>query len=66
VAQVQGDVAAVDGVLKITAIRIKYEFKAPSDLVEKAHRALEVYADMCPAYQSVKDCIACSWDATIT
>ena len=65
-AHVQGDVEAVDGVLKITAIRISYEFKAPPDLVEKAHRALEVYADMCPAYQSVKDCIACTWEATIT
>jgi hypothetical protein len=65
VAHVQGDVEAVDGVLKITAISIKYEFEAPKDLIPKAERALEVYADMCPAYQSVKDCIRCTWEADI-
>ena len=64
-ADVEGDVAAVDGVLRITAIRIKYEFEAPKDLLEKAERALHVYVDMCPAYQSVKNCIDCSWDADI-
>jgi len=65
VAHVQGDVEDVEGVLKISAIRIKYEFKAPKDLLEKAKRALTVYADSCPAYQSVKGCIACTWEADI-
>ena len=57
--------AAVDGVLRITNIRIRYEFEAPKDLLQKAQRALDVYSDMCPAYQSVKDGIDCSWDADI-
>jgi uncharacterized OsmC-like protein len=65
VADVEGDVEAVDGVLRITKIRIKYNFKAPKDLLKKAERALQVYADLCPAYQSVKDGIDCSWDADI-
>ena len=55
----------VDGVLRISKIRIKYWFKAPKELHEKAERALSAYADMCPAYQSVKDCIDCSWEADI-
>jgi uncharacterized OsmC-like protein len=65
VADVEGDVEAVDGVLRITSIRIKYNFDAPKDLLQKAERALQVYADLCPAYQSVKDGIDCSWDADI-
>ena len=64
-AKVEGDVAAVDGVLRITKIRLKYQFEAPKDLLQKAERALQVYADLCPAYQSVKDGIDCSWDADI-
>jgi len=60
---VDGDIEDVDGVLKITKIRINYRFKIPAGTREKAERALSVYADMCPAYQSVKGCIACSWNA---
>lgn len=63
VAHVEGDIEDADGVLKITKIRLKYYFKIPPDTKEKAERALALYADMCPAYQTVKDCIEVSWDA---
>jgi len=62
VAQVEGDVEAVDGVLRITKIRIHYRLKAAEEAREKVDRALGSYADSCPAYQSVKGCIDCSWD----
>jgi uncharacterized OsmC-like protein len=60
---VEGDIEDVEGVLKISKIRLKYRFKLPSDLKVKAERALAVYSDGCPAYQSVKGCIECSWVA---
>ena len=63
VAEVEGDIEDVDGVLKITKIRLKYRFKIPSGMREKAERALSSYADKCPAYQTVKGCIECSWNA---
>ena len=53
----------MDGVLRITAIRVTYRFKIPSGTGDEAQQALAVYADGCPAYQTVKDCIACSWSA---
>jgi len=56
----------VEGVLKITKIRIHYHLTIPAGTRDKAERALAVYADLCPAYQSVKGCIDCSWDATFT
>jgi uncharacterized OsmC-like protein len=63
VADVQGDIEEVDGVLRITTIRLHYRLKVPTGSREKVDRALETYAEKCPAYQSVKGCIDCSWDA---
>jgi len=63
IAQVEGDIEEVDGVLRITRIRLAYQIHLPPGKRTEAERALAVYADKCPAYQSVKDCIACSWTA---
>jgi uncharacterized OsmC-like protein len=65
VADVEGDIEDVDGVLKITKIRLRYRFKIPPGSRDKVDRALETYAERCPAYQSVKGCIDCSWGAVI-
>ena len=64
-AEVEGDIAEVDGVLRITQIRLRYHFQVPADLRDKATRALETYAEKCPAYQSIKRCIDCTWEAEI-
>jgi uncharacterized OsmC-like protein len=63
VADVEGDIEDVDGVLRITQIRLRYRFKIPPGTRESVERVLERYADSCPAYQSVKGCIACTWQA---
>ena len=65
VADVEGDIENVDGVLKITKIRLQYRFKIPPGSRDRVNRALETYAAKCPAYLSVKDCISCSWEAII-
>ena len=65
VAQVEGDIEDVDGVMRITKIRLHYRFKVPAGSREKADRVLASYAEKCPAYQSVKGCIECSWEAEI-
>ncbi len=64
-ANVEGDVEEIGGIMRITKIRIRYTFQVPGGLREKAERALEVYAEKCPAYLSVKDCIDVSWTAAI-
>jgi uncharacterized OsmC-like protein len=64
-AQVEGDIENVGGVMKITRIRLRYRFRIPPGTREKVERLLESYAEKCPAYQSVKGCIDCSWDAEI-
>jgi uncharacterized OsmC-like protein len=65
VAQVEGDIEDVDGVLRITRIRLHYHLKIPAGNRERVDRVLASYAEKCPAYQSVKGCIDCSWKAEI-
>ena len=48
--------------MKITRIRLTYRLTATPDKEETILRVLDVYAAKCPAYQSVKGCIDCSWD----
>ncbi len=64
-AEVEGDIEDVNGVLKITKIRLHYSIKAPAGKQQSIERFLEHYAESCPAYQSVKGCIECSWTAEI-
>ena len=63
---VEGDIEAVDGVLRITRIRLRYQATIPKGARASVERALEVYADQCPAYQSIKGCIDVSWEADFT
>ena len=65
VAQVEGDIEDVDGVMRITRIRLRYRLQVPAGSRDKVDRVLASYAEKCPAYQSVKGCIDCSWDARI-
>jgi organic hydroperoxide reductase OsmC/OhrA len=65
VAQVEGDIEDVGGVMRITKVRLHYRFRIPAGSREKVDRLLASYAERCPAYQSVKGCIDCSWDAEI-
>ncbi len=57
-ADVEGDIEDVDGVLKITKIRVKYTLKAPRGKSGEAREALRVYQSKCPAAMSVKGAIA--------
>jgi uncharacterized OsmC-like protein len=65
VARVEGDIEEVGGVMKITRIRLRYRFKVPPGTRDKVDRLLGAYAEQCPAYQSVKGCIECSWEAEV-
>jgi len=56
-ADVEGDIEDVNGVLKITRIRVTYHLKVPPGKEEDARQALAVYLAGCPAAQSVIGCI---------
>ena len=56
-ADVEGDIENVDGILKITTIRVKYHLKVMAHEKEAAREAFASYLSKCPAAQSVIGCI---------
>ena len=64
-ADVEGDIENVDGVLKITQIRVKYHLKVPKGKTDDARDALSSYIVGCPGAQSVIGCIRISDKAII-
>jgi organic hydroperoxide reductase OsmC/OhrA len=56
-AEVEGDIESVNGVLKITTIRVKYHLKVAEEKVSEAQESFSNYISLCPAAQSVKGCI---------
>ena len=64
VGEVEGDIAEVDGVIRITAIRLHMTVAVPEPERAGAERLLEQFPAGCPAYQSVCSSIAIS--STVT
>lgn len=56
-AEVEGDLENIDGIIRVTKIRIHYRIDVPREQRDAAMRALSTYADKCPAYVSVAGCI---------
>jgi organic hydroperoxide reductase OsmC/OhrA len=56
-ADVEGDIENVNGVLRITQIRVNYHLKVPQGKTEEAKEAFSSYLTSCPAAQSVIGCI---------
>jgi organic hydroperoxide reductase OsmC/OhrA len=56
-ADVEGDIENINGVLKITTIRVKYHLKVSEDKVADAKESFANYITRCPAAQSVIGCI---------
>lgn len=64
-ARVEGDIEAIDKVLRITKIRVHYELKIPKGTREAAERAIATHEHKCPAANSVRGCIAIEISADI-
>jgi len=56
-AEVEGDIENVNGILKITRIRVTYHLKIPEEKAADAREAFSNYLVRCPAAQSVIGCI---------
>lgn len=65
-ADVEGDIEDVDGVLRITKMRVHYTLKVPHGKTAEAREALKVYEEKCPGAMSVRGCIHISDSADIT
>ena len=65
-AAVEGDIEAIDKVLRITRIRVRYDLTVPKGKREAAERAVERHPRGCPAASSVAGCIDLDIEANIT
>jgi organic hydroperoxide reductase OsmC/OhrA len=65
-AQVEGDVEAVDRVLRISRMRVQYAIRIPRGTREAAERAIATHEQKCPAATSVRGCIPIAITADIT
>lgn len=57
VALVEGDIENVDGVLRISRIRVSYQLKVPAGKADEAREVFSTYITNCPAAMSVRGCI---------
>jgi uncharacterized OsmC-like protein len=62
---VEGDIENVDGVIRITRIRVHYHLKIPAGTRDRAQRALDTHQSKCPAAVSVRDSIAIETSADV-
>ena len=65
-AQAEGDVEAIDRVLRISRIRVHYTIRIPRGMREAADRAVATHEQKCPAATSVRGCIPIAITADIT
>ena len=65
-ADVEGDIEAIDKVLRITRIRVHYRLRIPSGSRDRAERAVATHAAKCPAANSISGCIDLDISADIT
>lgn len=56
-AAVEGDIEAVDNVLRITRIRVRYALTVPPGQRAAAERAVALHPSGCPAWNTVRGCI---------
>ena len=56
-ADVEGDIEDVEGVLRITEVRVRYTLKVPAGKVDEARALFPDYIRGCPAAMSVIPCI---------
>ena len=65
-ADVEDDIEDIDGVLRISRIRVAYTLSVPAGKADEAREALKTYITHCPAAMSVRGCIEIIDSAKIT
>ena len=65
-ARVEGDVEAIDRVLRISRMRVNYDIRVPKGSRDAAQRAVDTHEQKCPAATSVRGCIPITITADIT
>jgi uncharacterized OsmC-like protein len=65
-ASVEGTNELVDGIIKLTGIRVHYRLRIPAGTREIVDRALARHRDKCPTAQSLAAAVTVEWSAEVT
>jgi uncharacterized OsmC-like protein len=66
VATAEGTNELVDGIIRLTGIRVHYRLRIPAGSRETVDRALARHRDKCPTAQSLAHAIPVEWSAEVT
>lgn len=66
VATVEGTNELVDGIIRLTGIRVHYRIRIPAGSRETVDRALARHRDKCPTARSLTPAVAVDWSAEVT
>jgi uncharacterized OsmC-like protein len=64
--EVEGDIEAVDRVMRVTRMRVRYHLKIPAGKRAEAERAIRIHESRCPAATTVRGCVAIEYSSEIT
>jgi hypothetical protein len=64
-AEVEGDIEEVEGILRITQIRVRYTLSATADRAGDVSECFERYLERCPAAMSVRGAIEIAHDIAL-
>jgi uncharacterized OsmC-like protein len=62
---VEGDIEAIDGVIRVTRMRVKYHLKIPAGKRPEAERAIAVHESRCPAAVTLRGAVAIEYSSQI-
>ena len=65
-ATAEGTNELIDGIIRLTGIRVQYRLRIPAGSREVVDRALARHRDKCPTAQSLLPAIAVEWSAEVT
>ncbi|HEU5210246.1 MAG TPA: OsmC family protein [Longimicrobiales bacterium] len=65
VADAEGHLELVDGMITLTRIHVQYRLRIPAGSRDKVDRALSRHRDRCPTAHSLKGAIDVEWSAEI-
>ena len=66
VATAEGTNEVVDGIIRLTGIRVHYRLRIPAGSRETVDRALARHRDKCPTAQSLAAALTVEWSAEVT
>ncbi len=61
----EGDIENIDGVIRVTRMRVRYHLKIPAGKRHEAERAIAVHENRCPAAVTLRGAVSIGYSSQI-